>query len=79
MSKGFANIQRLRVLKELNQEPGKSVLDLADDLDLSYKSMAQHLERMAAAGLISKKRQGGRVLHELTKLGRKIYQFLRTL
>ena len=77
--KGYANHYRIRTLALLEQQPNLSLRDIADWLNTDIKNTSQHLARMTAAGLVSKKHKGAAVLHRLTRRGIAVLKFLRTV
>jgi hypothetical protein len=46
---------------------------------MNYKTVSEHLRRLAVAGLVLKKNKGTHVQHALSPRGRTILKFLRTL
>lgn len=63
----------------LKKEPELSVIDIADKLDINYKTAAEHIRRITIAGLLIKRSAGNEVRHKLTDQGISILKFLRTL
>ena len=77
--KGFANHRRIEIMDLLKKEPELSVIDIADKLDINYKTAAEHIRRITIAGLLIKRSAGNEVRHKLTDQGLTILKFLRTL
>jgi predicted transcriptional regulator len=77
--KGFANHRRLQVLFILDEEPELSVDDLSIRTKSNYKNIADHVAKLAVAGLIMKRSVGHSVRHKLTPLGKSILEFCRIL
>jgi len=77
--KGFANHRRIDVLYLLAGTPGISVEEVAESCQVEYKTIASHLRKMAASGLITKKYYGRRVEHRLTSHGEQAVKFLNCL
>lgn len=77
--KGVANHRRISILLLLERNPGLSLLDIAELLKWNFKTTADHVRRLATAGLVSKGRHTGSVPHKLTKRGQVVLKFLRTL
>lgn len=77
--KGFANHRRIEILELLKNNPELSVIEIAEGLDINFKTASEHIRRMAIAGLLIKRAAGSSVRHKLTKTGLSILKFLRTL
>lgn len=77
--KGFANHRRIEILELLKNNPELSVIEIAENLDINFKTASEHIRRMAIAGLLIKRAAGSSVRHKLTKTGLSILKFLRTL
>ncbi len=77
--KGFANHRRIEILELLSQSPELSVVDISDKLKINYKTGAEHISRLAISGLVMKRNDVNSVRHALTKEGKAILVFLRTL
>lgn len=77
--KGFANHRRIQVLCLLAQEPELSLQQISEQLNVSLKTISEHVRRMAAAGLIRKRYEGRWVRHKLTTRGTYVLKFLRGL
>jgi DNA-binding transcriptional ArsR family regulator len=79
ISKGTANAHRVRMLVELAARPGQSVSELADRLNINFRTASEHTKKLVAAGLVAKHYQGQSVEHELSPLGRKVLRLLRSI
>jgi DNA-binding transcriptional ArsR family regulator len=77
--KGFANHRRIEMLQLLRKSPELSVLDIAEKLRINFKTASEHIARLAIAGLVMKRHDGPAVRHALTKRGKDVLEFLRTL
>ena len=77
--KGFANHRRIEVLCILAREPGLSLQQISEQLNVSLKTISEHIRRMAVAGLVQKRYEGRWVRHKLTRRGTYVLRFLKTL
>lgn len=77
--KGFANHRRIQVLTLLERMPELSVLEISETLDVNFKTISEHIRRLAIAGLVMKRNEGNNVRHALSATGKSILKFLRTL
>ena len=77
--KGASNHRRIQILELIKKQPELSVFEIADDLDINYKTASEHIRRLAIAGLVMKRSAGRDVRHALTDRGNIILTFLRTL
>ena len=77
--KGFANHRRIEILQLLSREPELSVAEIAEKLDVNFKTISEHVRRLAHAGLVLKRNEGAAVRHKLTPQAVLILKFLRTL
>lgn len=77
--KGFANHRRIQVLELLQKEPELSVVEVSKKLNVNFKTVSDHIRRMAIAGLVLKRSDGLNVRHRLTERGLTILKFLRIL
>lgn len=77
--KGFANHRRIQVLELLFYTPELSVAEISEKLNVNFKTISEHLRRLAISGLVLKRNQGAAVRHKLSPLGDLILKFLRTL
>jgi len=79
MVKGFANHRRIEIMELLAREPELSVIEVASSLKVNFKTISDHIRRLAIAGLVIKRSDDNSVRHKLTARGVSILKFLRTL
>lgn len=77
--RGFANHRRIQFLEILKKTPEMSVDEIARLLNINYKTAADHLRRLAIAGLVLKKSDSVSIRHKLTARAEYVLKFLRTL
>jgi len=77
--RGFANHRRLQILELLERSPELSVEEIALALKVNYKTIADHVRRLAIPGLVLKRNAANAVRHKITHQGLRILKFLRTL
>jgi DNA-binding transcriptional ArsR family regulator len=77
--KGFANHRRIQIMDLLRQEPELSIFDISERLKVNFKTVSEHVRRLALSGLVLKRSDGSSVRHKLSSLGKSILTFLRTL
>ncbi len=77
--KGAANHRRIEILELLKMRPELSVADVTEILDGNFKTISEHLRRLAIAGLVIKRSDGLNVRHKVTNRGLTILKFLRIL
>ena len=77
--RGFSNHRRIQILELLRRAPELSVEEVAGTLHIEYKTIAEHIRRLAIAGLVLKRNEGHAVRHKLTSRGTQVLKFLRTL
>lgn len=77
--KGFANHRRIEIMMLLEREPELSLFEIADTLNINFKTASEHVRRLALAGLVLKRNEGNMVRHALTLIAKSILKFLRTL
>ncbi|OHA89155.1 MAG: hypothetical protein A2653_03025 [Candidatus Zambryskibacteria bacterium RIFCSPHIGHO2_01_FULL_43_25] len=77
--KGFANHRRIQILELLSNKPELSIFEISDILKVNFKTISQHVSRLANSGLILKRNDGSAVRHKLSSLGKSILMFLRTI
>jgi len=77
--RGFSNHRRIEILGLLKKYPELSVVEIAEKLNVNFKTVAEHVRRLTLAGLIMKRSSGASVRHRLTKRGENVLKFLRTL
>jgi len=62
----------------LLKDGGLSVDDIAKQLQCNFKTISEHIRRLAQAGLVNKRYQGRQVRHNLSPYGLRIIKFLET-
>jgi predicted ArsR family transcriptional regulator len=77
--RGFSNHRRIQIMEVLKQTPEMSVDDMAKLLRINYKTAADHMRRLAIAGLVLKKSDSVSIRHKLTPRAEYVLKFLRTL
>ena len=77
--RGFSNHRRIEILGLLEKYPELSVVGISEKLNVNFKTVADHIRRLTIAGLVMKKSLGPSVCHRLTKRGKAVLKFLRTL
>lgn len=77
--KGAANHRRLQILDLLQKKPELSVEEVADALNVNFKTISEHLRRLAISGLLLKRYEAQTVRHKLTNRGISILKFSRIL
>ena len=63
----------------LKKKPEQSVEELAEALNINFRTSSEHLRRLAVAGLVMKRNDNTSVRHRLTERGEAILLFLGTL
>ena len=79
ITKGCANHRRIEIIYFLAENPDFSVLEIASGLGVNFKTISEHIRRLAIAGIVSKRSDGTSIRHALTPRGFLILKFLRTL
>lgn len=77
--RGFSNHRRIEILTLLAQVPELSVQEVSERLKVNFKTVSEHIRRLAVAGMVLKRNEGAAVRHALSSRGRSILKFLRTL
>ena len=77
--KGVANHWRIKILSLLGKKPELSVGEIADRLGGDYRTISDHVRKLAQSGLIMKRYEGNFVRHSLTNLGESILEFCKIL
>ena len=77
--KGFANHRRIQILEMLKMTPELSVDDVATELNINFKTVSEHIRRLAIGGLVLKRNHGNYVRHRITGRAESILKFLRIL
>lgn len=79
ITKGVANHRRIEIMCLLTKKSELSVIEIAEILQVNFKTVSEHIRRLALAGLVQKRNEGSAVRHALTSRGHAILKFLRTL
>lgn len=77
-TKGISNHRRIEIVILLAKQKGITLDQISGSLDCNFKTVSGHTNKLAQAGLIEKKYIGKNVLHALSPLGKKFYQFLQS-
>jgi DNA-binding transcriptional ArsR family regulator len=77
--KGCANHRRIETLLLLRTEPELTLEQIAEHLGVNFRTASEHMRRMAVGGLLMKRYEGTSVHHTLTRRGKDILAFLKTL
>lgn len=77
--KGFSNHRRIEILNLLHDKPELSLSEIAEELKINFKTAGEHVRRLVIAGLVIKRHENSSVRHKVTKLGKAVLMFLRTL
>lgn len=77
--KGFANHRRLEIMALLEVRSNLSGFNISSELNVDFRTIAEHLRRLFIAGLILKRNRGRRVENALSETGKKALKFVRTL
>lgn len=77
--KGAANHRRIQIMELLNSQPELSIFEIADELKVNFRTISQHVLRLANVGLVLKRNAANAVRHALSPRGKSILKFLRTL
>jgi predicted transcriptional regulator len=75
--KGIANYRRIEVLMLIKKNPSITLDNISENLDVNYKTISDHVSRLARAGLISRKQRGVSAEYTLTPYGKLFYNFIR--
>ena len=77
--KGVASHRRVQIIDLLDQQSELSVSDIAERVAVDFRTASEHLRKLAIAGIVMKRNEGATVRHMLTKRGKYILKFCRTL
>ena len=77
--KGFSNHRRIQIMALLEDKPDLSVFEISDELGANFKTISEHLRKLNSTGLVLKRNVGYEVEHILSKDGKFVLRFLRTL
>ena len=76
--KGVANHRRIEILFLVADKEGISVEGISSNLRCNFKTISEHVRRLAQAGLVEKKYEGHTVRHKLSPYGRVFLRFLKS-
>ena len=76
--KGVANHYRISILWLVASNPNISVNEIAEKLDVNFKTISEHIRRLSLSGLVDKKYQGHNVTHTLSPYGRRFLRFTKS-
>lgn len=76
--KGVANHRRIEILFLVADKNGISVEGISSNLRCNFKTISEHIRRLAQAGLVEKKYEGHMVRHNLSPYGRIFVTFLKS-
>jgi len=77
--KGVASHRRIQILELLFNNPDLSVFGISEILGADFRTVSQHTQKLAQAGLVRKHHEGSSVRHILTSRGKSILLFCRTI
>ena len=77
--RGAANHRRIEILELLQKRPELSVLDISEILHVNFKTVSEHVRKLAATGMVLKRSDANSVRNRITNRGSAILKFLRTL
>jgi predicted transcriptional regulator len=77
--KGVANHRRIEILGLLDKKPELSLAEIAEETGGNFKTISEHVKKMAVSGILMKRSDGLSVRHKLTDRGKSIFKFLRIL
>ncbi len=79
ITKGIANHRRIQIMDLLQKEPELSVFEIAEELNVNFRTISDHIKKLLISNLVMKRHQGAAVRHKLTDRGIIILKFLRIL
>jgi len=77
--RGFSNHRRIQILELLKKFPELSVVEISGRLKINFKTAAEHIRRLAIAGMVLKRNDIHSVRHKVSDRGEQVLKFLRTL
>ena len=77
--RGFSNHRRIEILELLLKSPELSIEEISSRLGVNFKTVSEHVRRLAISGLVIKRSEGASVRHKITNNAFLILKFLRTL
>ncbi|AKM84283.1 TPA: hypothetical protein DCZ46_02970 [Candidatus Campbellbacteria bacterium] len=77
--KGFSNHRRIEIIFLLDKKPELSVEEICEELKINFNTGSDHIRKLAQSGIIMKRLDKNSVRHALTKKGKSILVFCKTL
>ena len=77
--KGVASHRRIQIVDLLDKQTELSVFNIAENISIDFRTASEHLRKLAMAGIVMKRHEGASVRHALTRRGKDILKFCRTL
>ncbi len=77
--KGVASHRRIQIVDLLEKQAELSVFEIAECVSIDFRTASEHLRKLAIASIVMKRSDGASVRHALTKRGKDILKFCRTL
>ena len=77
--KGVASHRRVQIVDLLDRQTELSVFDIAEYVSIDFRTVSEHLRKLTMAGIVMKRSEGASVRHALTKRGKDVLKFCRTL
>ena len=77
--RGVSNHRRIEILELLKQTPELSIADISEKLDVNFRTISEHIKKLAIAGFVIKRSDGPSVRHKITERGLSVIKFLRAL
>src|SRR5437588_707377 len=75
--KGVANHRRIEILLLVAKRKGITLDEIAQSLDCNFKTISEHTQRLARAGLVEKKYIKNYVAHSLSPYGQQFVRFIK--
>ena len=66
--RALGNRRRLKILFSLKRRQSYCVLDIAEELGVSFKTASKHLQRLFASGLVTRKQIGGEMHYRMAEI-----------
>ena len=76
--KGAANHYRIAIIWLVAENPKITLNEIAEQLKVNIKTIAEHTRKLTLAGLIDKKYQGNNVVHTLSPYGKRFLRFTKS-
>ena len=77
--KGFSNHRRIEIMFLLKNKPELSVMEIANELGVNFKTISGHITKLSIAGIVMKRSDSTSIRHKLTRRGEEILAFLKKL